>query len=75
MKFTINGLEVEIKAKGIHGERYNKVDLGYFLTDIALWATDSAKWNEHQGYEGMANEARQVSRKIHEQMLEAGMYK
>lgn len=71
MKFTINGLEVEIKAKGIHDDKFNKVDLGYFLTDIALWTSDAAKYCETIGCDGMATEARKVSEEIHNQMKDA----
>jgi len=70
MKFTINGLEVEIKAKGIHGDKSNKVDLAYFLNDIALWSRDAAKWNEHIGYGGIATEAENVASEIYKQMQE-----
>lgn len=74
MTFTINGLEVEINAKGIHDDKNNKVDLAYFLNDIVLWSSDSAKWNERIGYGGIATEAENVASEVYKQMRESGLH-
>ena len=67
MKLTFDGFEVEIKAKGVYGTRYNKMDAMAVLNMISIMATDSAKVNRMKSWD-------KIGKEIYNVLLENGCY-
>ncbi len=67
MKLNFNGFEVEIKAKGVYGTRYNKKDAMAVLNMISIMAQESAKVSGMKSWEKLGKE-------IYDVLLENGCY-
>lgn len=54
MRFTVDGYEIEIKAKDIGDKRFSKEDTLYFMNQLAIWMTESAHYTafEHRNDNG-----------------------
>lgn len=54
MRFTVDGYEIEIKAKDIGDKRFSKKETMYFMNQLAIWMTDSAHYTafEHRNDDG-----------------------
>ena len=74
MKFTINGYEVEIKAKSPYSNRCNKNDTVEILNMISLYAGSAERYWKSQGMNAIAKSAGNVSTEIYEQLKILGVY-
>lgn len=79
MKFTINGFEIEIKAKsaGMGSTRFNKEDTMWFMNQVAIWMREAGHYTafEHRNDDGFYdndNEAVEIGKIVgHRQIDES----
>lgn len=50
MKLTMGIYEVEIKAKSVFSDRFNKQDTESLLTTLMVALADSSTFNQNQGF-------------------------
>ena len=75
MKFTIEGMEVEIKVKGQHSSRANKEDAIYLMNLMSIYAGLAGDhYSEKFGIDGLAKEAYNIAGEIFEQLHKMGAY-
>lgn len=75
MTLTINGYEIEIKAKNtLISTRYNKEDTCAFLNKVSSIASVAAEEYEKEGYEKLEAAANKMSWTIYKALKEAGYY-
>lgn len=67
MKLTINGFEIDIKARHTEiNKRMNAEDTKWILNTIAMIAYDAASDRRHNGYNAIAEEAVEIATDIHD---------
>lgn len=71
---NIHGLTIEIKAKGLHGDRFNKRDTFAFLNALSIYASEAAQLYSQEGSTPLAKEAREFSDLLYYMMKETGYY-
>lgn len=75
MKFTIEGMEVEIKVKGQHSSRANKEDAIYLMNLMSIYAGLAGDhYREKFGSDGLAKGAYNIAKEIYEQLDRMGAY-
>lgn len=74
MKLTIDKFEVEIKAKGIFGDRYNKKDTIALLNKISLLASRAAEYYKGTKFEALQDEAENIGEEIYNFIESIGAY-
>ncbi len=74
MKLTINGYEVEIKAKHTYESRVNKKATMDLLNLISIWASAAAKWTEEQSYPALAESYENAGDEIYKVLAAEGLY-
>lgn len=74
MKLTIDNLEVEIKAKGIYGDRFNKKDTIVLLNKISLLASKAADYYSETKFDALQKEANDISDEIYDFLDSIGAY-
>ncbi len=62
MKINFDGFEVEIKAKGLYGNRFNKRDTMSVLNTISIMAFESSKVNGMKSWDKIGKEIYNVLR-------------
>lgn len=75
MKLTLNGWEIEVKAKSQFKDRANKQDTMYFLNDLACYALEAKQRYKDLGLYGLAEEAQEFQMGIHDALDKAKFYK
>lgn len=77
MKFTVDGFEIEIKAKNIHrnNKRCSKEDTMCFMNQVAIWMRESAYYTafEHRNDSGFYdgnNEAVEIGKRVGERQAD-----
>ena len=75
MKFNINNYEIDIKVKGNCNEaRNNKADTMYFMNLISLFASGAKENYRNKGVDALAEQAKEYSDAIYEQLKAMGCY-
>lgn len=74
MKLILNGYEVEIKAKDIGKERYNKLDTMCFLNSISIIAHEAAEHNKTIGHNAIYRKEQKIAMTIYKYLLDKGLY-
>lgn len=74
MKLTIDKFEVEIKAKGVFGDRYNKKDTVALLNKISLLASKAADYYSETKFDALQGEANDISEEIYNFLDSTGAY-
>ena len=74
MRLTIDKFEVEIKAKGVYGDRFNKKDTIALLNKISLLAVRAADYYSGTKYEALQDEAESISAEIYNFLDSIGAY-
>lgn len=74
MKLTIDKFEVEIKAKGVFGDRYNKKDTIALLNKISLLASKAADYYSDTKFDALQEEANDISEEIYNFLESIGAY-
>lgn len=62
MKFTVNGYEIDIKARRIDEEDdrlFNDEDTRSVFIDLACYMSDAAIYNDEHGYHAVSDQARE----------------
>lgn len=72
MKITMNGYEVEIKARASYNSKANKQDTMDLLNSISIWVMEAANDPTNKS---IKNYLEGVSNEIYEQLKAAGAYK
>lgn len=75
MKLTINGYEVEIKAKANYNSRANKLDTMHFLNTLSIWASEAARTYRMERCESLEKNANKAADDIYTVLSAAGLYK
>ena len=76
MRFTVDGYEIEIKAKDIGDKRFSKEDTLYFMNQLSIWMAESAHYTafEHRndnGFYDSDTEAVEIGKRCGERLKEA----
>lgn len=74
MKVIIEGYEVEIKAKFMTSNRYNKKDTMSVLNTLAMYASDSIERCSDLGYPALERTARKTRDNIMDTLDALGYY-
>lgn len=74
MKLTINGYDVEIKAKYSGATKFNKIHTMDFLNLIASWASHSADQMQAEGWDMIAKDNREAFNTIYDELAKRGLY-
>lgn len=74
MKLTIDKFEVEIKAKGFFGDRYNKKDTIALLNKISLLASRAADYYSETKFDALQDEAKNIGDEIYNFLESIGAY-
>ena len=64
MKLTMGIYEVEIKAKSVFSNRFNKEDTESLLTTLMVALGDSATFNQNQGFPLTSKQHKEMMRNI-----------
>ena len=76
MKFTVDGYEIDIKAKrSIIRERMNKHDTMEFMNNLCLLMWWTAERDRMKGYEDVAQIYEQEASELHDQLDSLGLFK
>lgn len=75
MKISLNGWEVEVKAKYMNNQKYTEKDTMNFLNWLSLMLEDLSKYDRIQGYENLALMRENESHNIFLMLKEKGLYK
>ena len=81
MKITLNGYEIEIKAKYTAGglintdRRMNKADTMSLLSTVALWAFEASHRYDGLGLDALGEDASKAGNELHDQLEAAGAFK
>lgn len=74
MKLTIDKFEVEIKAKGVFGDRFNKKDTIALLNKISLLASRAADYYTETKFDALQSEAENIGEEIYSFLDSIGAY-
>lgn len=74
MTVTINGYEVEIKAKGETAERFNKADTMSVLNLLSIYAAEASNRYESLGSCALQRIAKEAHKNIFEKLDSMGYY-
>lgn len=74
MKLTIDKFEVEIKAKGLFEDRFNKKDTIALLNKISILASNAADYYGNTKYDALQEEANDISEEIYNFLKSIGAY-
>lgn len=74
MTVQINGYTVEIKAKGLFDEKFNKAATQATLNHISLLFSEAAEHYKHTGVFALEENARKDGTAIYEMLLKQGYY-
>lgn len=74
MKIYINNMEMEIKAKSVFEDRYNKAATLAMLNQISIAYSQAAKMFEQDGVTALADEYNETSDIIFDVCSENGFY-
>lgn len=74
MTFTIDGYEVEIKAKGFSKERFNKADTMAFANHLSIMLSRAGDYYESDGYKAIAESIERDVDNIYNKLDSYGYY-
>ena len=74
MKITIDGCEVEIKAKKIGEDKYNEEDTMYILNTISVYAHAAAVRYRDVKLNALAKQAEKTAETIYNKLDSKGLY-
>ena len=74
MKIIIDGFEIEVKAKKINSDRYNKGDTMMVLNKVSLLAFEASRTYEEERVYALADDSRTISETLYNMLKDQGMY-
>ena len=74
MKFTFDGMEIEIKAKNQYSNRANKADTLSFLNTLSIYAAETANRYRNIGMNALAERADELNEILYDLCDENGVY-